>query len=213
MILRATLLSSLLVLTACGGTTNNPVPAGTLSQTSTDWYLRYGAGTPDHPTVVAGAAWALPFPQMPGSVHYVTTPYRPAHSIAGGTLSLTFRVVSNDPNYSLADPKTYGTPALHLFIERAHDDFTNPSYRWWCAGGSYALGTADNQVITVSCPLTPEAWTQVEGRTDPQQFQATLDDLEWVGFTLGASAGWGHGVGLASGSAQFELLSATLRGQ
>jgi hypothetical protein len=103
-----------------------------------------------------------------------------------------------------------GPPSFHLFIEHLDDDFTNQYYRWWCGSGGYTLGTQDNQTITLSCPLTYTAWSSVYGRVDKTQFTDTLNNLGWVGVTFGGTGGWGHGVNLLGGSAQFQLIDARI---
>jgi hypothetical protein len=97
-----------------------------------------------------------------------------------------------------------------LFIEHLNDDFKNPYYRWWCSSGEYTLGTQDNQTITLSCPLTYDSWSSVYGAVDHAQFTSTLENLGGVGVTFGGTGGWGHGVNLLGGSAQFQLLDAHL---
>jgi hypothetical protein len=73
------------------------------------------------------------------------------------------------------------------------------------------LGTVDNKVVTVSCPLVSTSWSDVDGHTDPTQFAATLANMGNVGLTFGGSNGWGHGVRLVSGTSRFELLGYTIQ--
>ena len=197
------------LLAGCGAVSP---PASTLSLSPNDWNLRFCHGVPDHPAATGGSAvWYFDFPSGEGSgVDYVTTPYHPTQDIQGKTLSMTFKVVSNAPIYGLSDPATYPPIALHLYLERSGDDGTGNGemqyYRWWCPSGYYNLGSADNTEVTIFCRLSSESWTSVRGATDAAEFQQTLRSLQWIGFTFGGSAGWGHGVNLQSGTARFELI-------
>ena len=194
-----------LALAGCGGQAIKP--AGTVSMAATDWYQRWSTNMPIHPTPEA-QGWYFDFPNAQGEVAYVNTPY--TEVMTGKTVSATFEVVSANPNYGLWSANTYGPPSLHLELQRAGDDWqAGPQtqyYRWWCGSGAYVLGSGDNQIVTVSCPLTPDAWVSVLGAQDAAEFQAALDNVQWVGFTFGASGGWGHGVNVTQGSARFELL-------
>jgi F420-0:gamma-glutamyl ligase len=78
-------------------------------------------------------------------VHYVEVPFNATEDLTGKTLTITFRVVSDEP-VSNANVETGESdpPSFHLFIEHLNDDFTNQYYRWWCSSGGYTLGTQDN---------------------------------------------------------------------
>ena len=197
------------LLGGCGAVSS---PPSTLSLSPNDWNLQYGHGVPDHPAATGGSAvWYFAFPSGEGSgVDYVTTPYHPTQDIQGKTLSMTFKVVSSAPVYGLSDPATYPPIALHLFLQRSGDDGSGNGemqyYRWWCPSGYYNLGSADNTTVTISCPLSAEAWTSVQGRSGTEEFLQTLQNMEASGMTFGGSAGWGHGVNLQAGTARFELL-------
>jgi hypothetical protein len=207
------LLASLLLIGLRGCPTAQPpapVVANTVSTASSSWQLLYGSGTPSRPSPLA-TAWAFDFPAALGSVHYVTTPM--AQPIGAGTLTATFRIVSAGATYSAAvEPVEDGPASLHLFIQREGDDFINEYNRWWCADDEYLLGSNDNQIVTLTCPLVYTAWTDVYGHQDATQFAATLANIGNIGFTFGGSGnGWGHGVRLASGTARFELQSYELK--
>jgi hypothetical protein len=174
------------------------------------WNLLYGSGMPSHPGT-SQAGWQFNIPAPPGSVHYVVVPFNATEDLTGKTLIITFRVVSNEPVYnSNVERGESGPPSFHLFIERLNDDFTNQYYRWWCGSGGYTLGTQDNQTITISCPLTFTSWSSVYNEVNQTQFTDTLNNLGLVGVTFGGTGGWGHGVNLLGGSAQFQLLDARI---
>ena len=144
-------------------------------------------------------------------MHYVEVPFNATEDLTGKTLTITFRVVSDEPVYNAnVETGESGPPSFHLFIQRFNDNFTNPYYRWWCGSGEYTLGTQDNQTVTLSCPLTYTAWSSVYGGVDKTQFADTLNNLGGVGVTFGGTGGWGHGVNLLGGSAQFQVLDAHL---
>jgi hypothetical protein len=50
----------------------------------------------------------------------------------------------------------------------------------------------------------------VYGVVDQTQFTGTLNNLGGVGVTFGGTGGWGHGVNLLGGSAQFQVIDARI---
>jgi hypothetical protein len=197
-----------LALAGCGGAFVSPSSPNTVDMEAAHWNLLYGTGTPSHPSP-SQPGWQFNIPAAPGSVHYVQVPFIGTEGLTGKTLSITFRIVSNQPVYNAnVEPGESGPPSLHLFMERRNDDFTNPYYRWWCYAGGYTLGTQDNQTVTVSCPLLYTSWSGVYAEVDKTQFTETLNNLGGVGVTFGGTGGWGHGVNLLGGSAQFQVLNA-----
>jgi hypothetical protein len=190
-----------------GGFAPPPTP-NTVDMEAAHWNLLWGAGVPSHPAP-SQPGWQFNIPAAPGSVHYVQVPFNATEDLTGKTLTLTFRMVSSDAVYNASvDPHVSGPASFHLFLERRNDDFTNPYYRWWCYAGGYTLGTQDNQTVTVSCPLDYTAWSSVYAGQDKTQFTNTLNNLDSIGVTFGGSGGWGHGVNLLRGSAQFRVLDA-----
>lgn len=174
------------------------------------WQILYGAGMPSHPAPLL-TGWQFDLPAAPGVVRYVEVPYRSTDDLTGKTLSITFRMVSTEPAYNAnVETGESGPPSFHLFLEHLNDDLTNQYYRWWCDIGGYTLGSQDNQTVTLSCPLTYTTWSSVFGKVDQAQFGATLNQLGSVGITFGGTGGWGHGVNLLGGSAQFQLLDARI---
>lgn len=201
---------SLIGIASCGGAYTPPSVANTVDMDAAHWSLLYGAGTPSHPAT-AQPGWQFDIPAAPGSVHYVVAPFNATEDLTGMTLTITFRVVSSQPAYSAnVEAGESGPPSFHMFLERSNDDFTNQYYRWWCSAGGYLLGTQDNQTITLSCPLNYTSWSSVYNQSDQAHFTDTLKNLGGVGVTFGGTGGWGHGVNLLSGSAQFQLLDASI---
>jgi hypothetical protein len=50
----------------------------------------------------------------------------------------------------------------------------------------------------------------VYGKVDQVQFTNTLNNLDGVGVAFGGTGGWVHGVNLLGGSAQFQVLDASI---
>jgi hypothetical protein len=146
------------------------------------------------------------FPDVPGSIHYVQTPY--TASSLPAEVSITFRIDSSaDAAYNGEVDPAAGNPAtFHLFLERRGDNFTNEYYRWWADDGGYVLGSKDNSVITIEAPLTADKWSSVYGHHNSVEFADMLKNLGWVGMTFGGKNYWGHGVNMLAGTAKFTLI-------
>ncbi len=204
----------LLGMTGCGGvaapsSSVEPLP-NTVDMVAANWNILYGERMPSHPTATM-SGWQFDMPTVPGSVHYVVVPIKATKDLTGEVLTMTFRVASNEPVYSANVEKGESGPAsFHLFLEHANDDFNNEYHRWWCRSGGYTLGTQDNQTITLSCPLIYTSWSSVYGKMNEAQFTEMLNHLGGVGVTFGGTGGWGHGVNLLGGVAQFEMLDARI---
>ena len=77
------------------------------------------------------------------------------------------------------------------------------SDRWWAHSIAYTL---TNGTATLTIPLTPGNWSNVNGVLDvnnPTGFQACLNSVSWVGMTFGGGCFYGHGVNVEGGNAQF----------
>jgi hypothetical protein len=88
----------------------------------------------------------------------------------------------------------HGTPAtMRLMLQRNGDDLTGDYGRFWATVGLLlAPGTR-----TITVPLTPEAWSSVNGKrgdTVPQEFASLLADVGNIGVTFGGGCFFGHGV-------------------
>lgn len=197
-------------LTACVGFSGppdvDPAQSGVVSLSPQSWYILYGNGMPDEPSSSTAGAWEIAFPNAPGSIHYVQTPYT-APSLPS-EVSITFRIDSSENAvYNGAVDPAAGNPAtFHLFLERRGDNFTNEYYRWWAGDGGYVLGSKDNSVVTIEVPLTADCWSSVYGHHNSAKFADTLNNLGWVGMTFGGRNSWGHGMNMLAGSAKFTLL-------
>jgi hypothetical protein len=172
-----------------------------------NWYFFYGFDMPPHPYPQSQAAWAFSFPSWTnqGHVNYVESPFTITKTPS--TMTMTFRIDSVTPQYSVLDPTDIGPATIHLFFEQAGDNLTNQYGRWWAQDPVvYNLGSNDNQTIVLSVALTWDHWSSVLGLQDPTEFSEALQNIGWVGFTCGGQFFWGHGVTLAGGEANFELI-------
>ena len=205
------LMLAMLALSGCAGPFYAPPPApNVVDLTPNDWGITWSSAMPDHPSPLNNG-WSFDVPNGTGHVNYVVVPFQATLPLEGKTISMTFRVVSTNPAYSAEVEAGESNPAsLHLFFQRAGDDWSGDGpmqyYRWWCGSDGYLLGSQDNQTITLSCTLANTGWMSVRGGSDPTDFKAALDNIAYVGFTLGGIGGWGHGVRLTSGTAQFQLI-------
>lgn len=148
------------------------------------------------------------FPRSPGYVNYCMYNINKAIS---GEMVCTFQVTGTDPvfNAVLRDQTAAFPPAgIKLWFQRRGDDWSaaigGGSYRWWSTDRS-VLAENFEQVRALQVPLTPDRWTNVNGRSDPAGFAAALADCSSVGITFGGGNFAGHGVNLLSGSAVFDM--------
>ncbi len=205
----------LAVLTGCGATGGStggvpnirPQEPNVVSLDPKNWYILYSAGMPPHPSADSEGAWSFEFPssETGGHVNYVQTPFNATMTL--NSVSITFRVESNSPQYVVIDPTDRPPATTRLFFEQQNDDLINPNGRWWADASIYNLGSQDWQMITFTVPLTSDQWTNVDGQHDSQAFAAALKNIGWVGMTFGGQYFAGHGVALSSGSAKYVLFS------
>lgn len=200
----ASILLALFLLKSCGGTIVPPAPLPTsVDMNPAKWDILWGSGMPPNPKA-ATMGWQFDFPSTPGSVHYVQTPLGPL--TGKQMLVATFDIVGTNPVFSAQVETGESDPAqVHLFIEKNNLDWNDPFGRWWCIHG-FVLDSY-NQVVTISCPLTPDNWISVFGQREPVEFSKSLASNGAAGVTFGGSNGYGHGVRVLSGSATFKMLS------
>lgn len=206
------------------GYPDTPLQPNEVSLQPSQWYITYSPGMPEHPTTDSTGAWAFSLPEYAthlnpppgsGSVGYVYTPFKATKPLH--TVTITFKVKSTKPLYHVMDPSDHPPATFHLFFATQGYNLSNANDRWWGVingynndgynSGGYDLGSRDNQVLTMSIPLTPANWTNVYGNSDSQAFNAALSKVGWFGLTFGGQYYWGHGVAIASGAAQFILVN------
>jgi hypothetical protein len=187
-----------------------PESPNVVSLNPQDWYILYSAQMPSHPSSDSEGAWSFEFPssQDGGHVNYVQTPFN-----ATGTpssISMTFDIESNAPQYGVVDPTDTLPATTRLFFEQQETDLTNPNGRWWADASIYNLGSQDDQTLTFTVPLTPDQWSNVVGQQDAQALAAAIANIGWVGMTFGGQSFAGHGVAISSGTAKYILVSYTV---
>lgn len=210
--MRILFLLPLLLLTGCPKTVPYvpPPQLGAVSMQASDWSILYSFNMPPHP-VQSGPGWSIALPGPSANIQYVQVPFS---SVATPKqISVSFEVLSAGAVYNgKIDPACSNPATFHLWLERRGDNGTQDFYRWWADNGQYVFGSADNQLHTMTVPLTYDQWSSVFGHQDAAQFAATLANLNAVGITFGGTGGcWGHGMDLLSGSATFELMSYTVQ--
>jgi hypothetical protein len=202
-------LSSLMGCGILGGTPPNiqPQEPNAVSLDPQNWYTFYSAGVSIHPSTDPGGAWSFEFPSMEagGHVNYMETPLR--LTTIPNSVSVTFKVESNAPQYIVLDPGDIPPATVHLFFEQQNDDLVNANGRWWAQTGGYNCGSQDNEMISFTVPLSAAEWTNVYGQFSNESFGAALANVGWIGLTFGGQYFWGHGVALAGGSAKFILIN------
>lgn len=159
------------------------------------------------PGVVTDANGSFTFPQLPGSVHYVTKDTGP---IKGSGIRLRYRI-DVDPNvkfYPSSDPSAE-TDGPVLYFQREGDDWSGvgqfEAYRWWATfDAPVPIVAGEHELVA----LFNQRWTAVEtsnSESDAAAFQAALNNAKKVGFVFGGGTGYGHGV-YVDGHATFTVL-------
>jgi hypothetical protein len=162
-------------------------------------------------TIIAApnSIWAWTFPKKPGLVSYAT---KAGVRLTGkSAIRFKFRIEGSAPTWVPYHPEQEGPPCkVRLYFQRNGDDMmgkagTTEFYRWW--GNAHvtplALGSFD-----VTAPLVPPEWGSVLGKNGTvagSKWTAALADVGRIGFTFGGASFAGHGVVLATGSANFML--------
>jgi len=201
------LLALLFVLVGCATTSNKTtIPSDTVSFIKDAWVFSFSPNMPAHPTST-GTGWYFDFPSSDG-VHYALVPYHATKPHQ--TLTITYRisVVSGAPKFVGADTGCNRALNFRPMLERAGDMMgaTQEFYRWW-SNPDFASLVADGQIHTFAIPLVSARWSDVYGKFNATEFQASLKDLMAVGITFGSGCTAGHGAWATGGKARFELLN------
>ena len=199
----------LICLVACGfaGPPNiSPQEDNVVSLDPENWYILYSAGMPPHPSADTAGAWSFEFPssETGGHVNYVETPFQA--TTTPQSVTITFRVESDAPQYRVLDSRDHPPATVRLFFEQQGDNLSDPNGRWWADASIYNLGSQDGQTLTFTVPFTSDRWGNVIGQFDAQAFSAALKNIGWVGMTFGGQFFAGHGVALTGGSAKYILI-------
>jgi hypothetical protein len=121
----------------------------------------------------------------------------------------TWRYDSNPNNTCISPAKV-----RPYFAVSENDPRYNDTGRWWSNPIAFELDTLPanaNQTVTLTIPLTPDAWSDVNGEfgnlnaNTTSQFAATKLKVAELGLTFGGGCFFGHGVSVQGGTAKFEL--------
>lgn len=214
--MRKLLLVLLLVMIGCGGGSSAP------TANQSNWEIRYSHAMPSHPTLAPDGVWNFVFPGAPlgglatGSINYITEDYTGVPR----SITMVFRVDTepgsvfnydftgdglNSPSHGCVTP-----PSVTLLLEKQGDDMQAEDSRWWA--GNAAVDTSNGTNITVTVPIDPAYWTNVQGKpgtTRPSGFQSAVQNLGHIGMTFGGGCSYGHGLNV-TGHAKFTLVSYTI---
>jgi hypothetical protein len=162
----------------------------------------YSNGVGRHP-LADGAGWMFNFPAADG-VHYLTC----SHGAGGrwdlsGSATVTIEGVIDQigdtvPVFAAAGG---GIPACRLLLERAID-----VSRYWSNPVELILAPGR---FTLTVPLTPDQWSNVDGKSGTQTlpaFNTLLHHVGVVGMTFGGMF-FGHGAWCSQGKADFRCHS------
>lgn len=188
-----------------------PAQIDSISLQPQDWNIYYSADVPPHPVADPAGMWAIQMPKwsqtQDAHLNYVQTPLQQV--MVGQTVTLTFMIENQAAYYYVLDSGDRLPATVHIFFWQKDDGLMNADGRWWAHGG-YNLGSADNQIITLTVPFTSDHWTNVYGYTDPERFAAALKNIGWIGMTFGGQFFWGHGIAIGGTSAKFVLINVQL---
>ncbi len=193
-------------------TTKITIPQNTISLRPDAWVLEFSPNMPSNPALdTQGGAWHFDFPNKDG-VHMVVVPY--GQSVIHKTINMTFKIISTNPVYVSSDTPLPNIPAqMRLYFQQQGDTMSGLGqfefYRWWSSPLSYALGSKDNQVVTLTTTIDPSIWSSVLGKMGTANVSAFNDawkNVANVGFTFGGIFA-AHGVFISSGTARFTLIN------
>jgi len=192
---------------ACSSpTAPSPTPA-TLTLQSSAWETI--SDPQPFPLGHEGAALTFEFPAS-GSMNYLFT--ASPLKIVRGALSVTVRVTTSGPVvFNSLDPQTTACTipsSVRPFIW-ANDNGNGDYDRWWSNPRSFTLAPGS---ATITVPLTPDAWSSVNGKVGNADspttfaFDKALLNVSRLGLTFGGGCSFCHGVNVSGGSAVFSVL-------
>ncbi len=184
-------------------------PSLGISLAPSAWQVRYSQGV--RLSALNGmAGWFFDVPKAPGHVNYITTHYtQPMTQVQSMTFTAQVVVVNGSPVFlPTPDPdNTCNYPAhVRAYLEQV-DAFGagGDTYRWWSNPIAMQLSQG---VATVSTPIDPSQWSDVNGQfgvDEPNGWADALAHPAAVGLTFGAACFYGHGIYVSGGTAQFVL--------
>ena len=193
------------MLPGCGGGSSSisaPAnPDATLD--ASKWSFFFSPGMPEHPY----PPLSFDFPSQDG-VHYLLTGYD--KPLTDKTAITAVIAIQSSPDavfeygYGINGNTCIVPASTRIMIEQRNDDLQASSGRWWSVAG---LLLRDGSA-SLTVPLTPDAWSNVDGINGivvPDQFAAALANVGNIGLTFGGGCFFGHGVFVSSGTASFTL--------
>lgn len=197
---------------ACSSpTAPSPTPA-TLTLQSSAWETI--SDPQPFPLGNEGAALTFELPTS-GSMNYLFT--ASPLKIVRGTLSVTVRVTTTGPvAFNSLDPQTSACtiPSSVRPFLWANDNGNGDYDRWWSNTRSFVLAAGTG---TISVPLTPDAWSSVNGKVGNADgpttfaFDKALLNVSRFGLTFGGGCSFGHGINVSGGAATFAVTEYAIR--
>ncbi len=208
-------LFSMLLLCAIGSQAQNLTLDSTWRAYNWDAKTFYGVST------LPGGGIAVDIPTQKNKfLDYVYGAYYGCPLSLSGAVTITFQVgTTGAPAFYFDSEKTNtGTFPAHMraYIESATIQ-PNGLNRWWANPISYQLDTLLPGVLVMAIPLTPDQWTSTYGQrgSDDAQtflsFQQSMASAVVIGISLGGGDFFGHGVRVAGGTAQVQLLGVSIQ--
>ena len=148
-------------------------------------------------------------------MHYLFT----ASSLAEihGTIAVTLRIATTGPVlFNSLDQVSSACsipPSVRPFFW-ANQNGSGEYDRWWSNPRAVPLAAGST---TIAVPLSPEAWSSVNGKfgnADSQArfgFDKAILNVTRLGVTFGGGCSFGHGISVQGGGAEFFLIEYAIR--
>jgi hypothetical protein len=150
------------------------------------------------------------------AIHYVTRPWGKAATQVHMTAFVKLAPGASFAFHTQSQNTGCPTPAhVRFLLQVANDNLTTPTWRWWSNPMAIDLpkAAASEAPVTLSVPITPDQWSDVNGQlgtAQPAAFAVVTSVPAIVGMTFGGGCFFGHGVYAVGGGASFEAQSFTL---
>lgn len=172
----------------------------------------YSVGMPLRPRS-SQEGWYFDFPypsRKNGHVHYVT--FAPESLANKSRIRVRYRVRAPAGTRFVPQEQPDRKGTVSLYFQRCGDNWSAKGrysrYRWYAPDDTVQKLAPGTHMMVVE--LDDPSWRSVIGGgrsgSDPEMFNAALDDAARVGLVFGSLSARGHGV-FATAPAQFELLS------